>query len=447
MFKTEGPLDPKSPLFAGRVAEIKKLTEWVESVHCVGAVSGARQTGKTSLLLQMQEQSNKDKYGFVFIDLEAIYNATSKDCYIFVCQEMLTQLFPNGYEIEPADDGASFMKFLREISGKMSVVRVVVMLDEIGALLDETSTALAHTLRAVLTNRYTQPEYANFVFILSGSSDMKRITTDKVSPLRNVIDSIYIPDLSAEEADYVLCKGFESQKIDMPKEVRNSVFEWTNGHPYLTQLMGKHLVEYCQATGATPNEQAVGEIAESLLQTEDKNLPYMRRLLNDRSPYLWPLVVRIMEGKLVRFSRSNDHLADLELMGVIGVQDGYCSIRNRIYERALRLWCEERKSDGSQSAGSRLLKYLAGFMGGLSASQKLLLLAMVLTLIVDALMNWTQPPPWLTNRPWLFAALLGSAIVVFVVISIIQEREQQLPPLNAHNEERSIDSQAKNQEE
>ena len=51
MFVTQGPIDPGSSLFTGRGAELKRMETWLANANCVGAVLGARQTGKTSLLL------------------------------------------------------------------------------------------------------------------------------------------------------------------------------------------------------------------------------------------------------------------------------------------------------------------------------------------------------------------------------------------------------------
>lgn len=444
MFQTEGPLHPSSPLFVGRAAEIQKLLDWVERADCVGAVSGARQTGKTSLLLQLQ-QCVQNKYGFVFIDLAAIHKATVSECYAFICSEMLLQLshyLSSGSQPDHASDGASFLKFLRELSQEMTAIRVAVVLDEIGALPREASLMLAHTLRSVLSSRHVHTEYAHFVFILSGSSDMRRFTTDKVSPLRNVIDCVYVPDLSADEADQVLSRGFESSNLDIPADLRQCIFDWTNGHPYLTQLMGKSLVERCHVTGAVPGEQMVQEIAEEILEREDKNLPHMHRLLNTGSPQLWIHTERIMAGKTpVRFSRSNDYLADLELCGVIRVSDGHCLIRNKVYERALQTWMGERKQhdDEPQSAIRKLVWHLGRPIRSLSSSQKSVLFVIVITLIVDTLINWTEAPGWLRGRPWLWGAALGLAVLVSIAISLIQARGPKPDPTKTQNQDRDND--------
>ncbi|MBX7237382.1 MAG: AAA-like domain-containing protein [Caldilineales bacterium] len=444
MFQTEGPLHPSSPLFVGRAAEIQKLLDWVERADCVGAVSGARQTGKTSLLLQLQQRS-QNKYGFVFIDLEAIYRADTKLCYSFICREVREQLstyLHSYHSIEQVCDSSSFLRFITEIANDMSIMRVAIVLDEIGALPNDTSLVLAHTIRSILTSRHVHKEYERFEFILSGSTDMKRFTTDKVSPLRNVIDCVYVSDLSDDEADLVLRRGFDFHQLAVPEGVRRRIVEWTNGHPYLTQLTGKYLVEYYQATGAVPDEHVVQQAVDDILEQEDRNLPHVRRLLDNGAPQLWSYTKRIMAGKPpVRFSRSNDHLADLELCGVIRVFDGHCLIRNRVYERALQTWMGERKQhdDEPQSAIRKLVWHLGRPIRSLSSSQKSVLFVIVITLIVDTLINWTEAPGWLRGRPWLWGTALGLAVLVSIAISLIQARGPKPDPTKTQNQDRDND--------
>ena len=91
MFVTEGPVDPESPLFVGRTAELNQMETWLTSVRCVGAVMGARQTGKTSLLLKLRHLL-REKYTFVFIDLEAVAGAQMAECVEYIASEITAQL-------------------------------------------------------------------------------------------------------------------------------------------------------------------------------------------------------------------------------------------------------------------------------------------------------------------------------------------------------------------
>src|SRR5262252_8647867 len=91
MFVTHGPVPPDSRLFVGRATEIKRMETWLSDVNCVGAILGARQTGKTSLLLKLRHVL-REKYAFVFIDLEAVAGADVADCVMYIAEEMISQL-------------------------------------------------------------------------------------------------------------------------------------------------------------------------------------------------------------------------------------------------------------------------------------------------------------------------------------------------------------------
>src|SRR6266511_427287 len=135
MFVTEGPLDPESRLFVGRSAELTRMEAWLVSVRCVGALLGARQTGKTSLLLKLRHLL-KGKYAFVFVDLEAVAGADLPECITYIASEVIGQL---GNQLGNTDTGlpatpTEFLAFLEKCARVVNKVRIVVLLDEIGAL-------------------------------------------------------------------------------------------------------------------------------------------------------------------------------------------------------------------------------------------------------------------------------------------------------------------------
>lgn len=422
MFVTEGPVHPGHPLFIGRETELQHMKTWMEEANAVGTVAGARQTGKTSLLLKLRHEL-QNKYKFVYVDLEAIYNADIPTCFSYISQELLDQLracLSDG-DLAPATDSQSFLTLLRQTATCAETIKIGIMLDEIGALPHETAVRLAHTIRAVHNNRFVRPEYARYIFILSGSTDILKLATNRLSPLRNVTDSVYTADLSAEETDDLLCRGFEGSGIVVPDSVRQSIYRWTSGHPYLTQLMGKWLLEECQSRGMPPDTETVDTVVEKIIREEDKNLPHTRRALTSGHNRLVECVRTINLGKPVRFSRSNDTLAELELFGVIKSQHGQCAIRNNIYTEAIGRWLLEDRDLPRKGIISRL----QAAWKGLNKTQRLLLLIIPLTLIMDQIMNWIEPPLWLLTRYWLLAVILAITVVGFVVASLLQARGQE----------------------
>src|SRR5437868_11135104 len=91
MFVTRGPVDPESGLFVGRAAELQRMQSWLADANCVGAVLGARQTGKTSLLLKLRHVL-RGKHASVFIDLSAVAGADLNECLSYIAREMIEQL-------------------------------------------------------------------------------------------------------------------------------------------------------------------------------------------------------------------------------------------------------------------------------------------------------------------------------------------------------------------
>jgi serine phosphatase RsbU (regulator of sigma subunit) len=330
MFLTHGPLPPESRLFVGRAAELKRIEAWLMDVNCVGAVLGARQTGKTSLLLKLRH-TFRDKYAFAFVDLQAIEGAQADQCFKYIAEQMVEQLADTieGALTLPIGN-TTFSTFLRELARQTRMVRIIVILDEFGALPPETAIKLASTIRAVFTSRVIKPEFARYIFLLAGATDMLELTTGRNSPLGNVTEKIYLGDLSLEETEQLLTEAFGHMWVRPSAEISRQLHNWASGHPYWTQLLAATLGTPVQE----PTDELIETIVEQLLRTEDTNLPYLIRSLTADNA-LWILVESLLDGTPLTFSRANAAIAKLELIGILKDQNGRCTIRNKIYKEAV----------------------------------------------------------------------------------------------------------------
>lgn len=327
----QGPVEPRQGLFAGRTAELALIEDWLRSVRCVGAILGARQTGKTSLLLRSRE-AERQRYGMVFVDLEAVEGVAPEGCFAFIAEEMLDQLDVGSPAIDRPRDGPSFLRFLRTLAESVGRPRIGVLLDEVGALPAATGQRLAHTLRASFTNRHVKPGLDRYLFVVSGSTDLLELTAGHNSPLKNVTESLYLGDLGEEEARTLLREGFGGENVPLAPEVEETVLRWSGGHPYWTQLLGS-----AAAAGRVVEGVAAERVALELVEREDRNLPHVRRLL-DQAPALAATVDRMLAGERVPFRRHEPAIAGLELSGVMKEVSGHCAFRNRIYAEALQRW-------------------------------------------------------------------------------------------------------------
>lgn len=353
MFVTQGPVAPESRLFVGREAELQRMQKWLSPVMCVGTVLGARQTGKTSLLLKLRH-AIQDKHACVFIDLQGAEGANVEQCFGYIAEEIVTQLAERNTDGLPIPkDGRSFLAFLQHVSRTFQTIRVVIILDEFGSLPVETAIKLAHTIRAAFTNRLVKQEYARYFFLLAGATDMLLLTTGRNSPLKNVTESIYLGDLSLVETTQLLEEGFGTRSTQLSPAINSCLYDWSGGHPYWTQLLASSLADQSQPL----TEQSVRNIVELLLQTEDKNLPHVLRALEKRDEMLFKTVESLLNGKSVPFSRSNSSVAELELIGLVKNLSGHCAIRNKVYEEAIQ---RQRKTQPVLPAQPQVTEPLQG---------------------------------------------------------------------------------------
>jgi len=306
------------------------METWLTDVHCVGAVLGPRQTGKTSLLLKLRH-AFRDKYAFAFVDLQAIEGAQADECYNYIAEQIVEQLAETTRGVFSLPIGnTTFSTFLREFARETQNVRIIVILDEFGALPPETAIKLASTIRAVFTSRFIKPEFARYIFLLAGATDMLELTTGRNSPLGNVTEKIYLGDLSIAETEQLLTEAFGHMQVQPSTEISRQLHTWASGHPYWTQLLAANLGTPVQE----PTDELIKNIVEQLLRTEDTNLPHLIKSLRADNA-LWILVESLLDGTPLFFSRANATIAKLELIGILKDQDGRCTIRNKIYEEAV----------------------------------------------------------------------------------------------------------------
>ena len=143
-FVVQGPVNPGGDAFVGRSAELTLMDEWLQSSRCVGALLGARQTGKTSLLLRLRARLAA-RYQFAFVNLEAIEGAELPDCFAFIAEELLENASP-GAPLPAAmpRDGRTFMRFLRALADRLERPRLGVLLDEDRRAGDEATGVGSH---------------------------------------------------------------------------------------------------------------------------------------------------------------------------------------------------------------------------------------------------------------------------------------------------------------
>jgi predicted Ser/Thr protein kinase len=360
MFKVVGPLDPETDYFVGRVQELTQMSKWVKSAEPYGLVLGASQTGKTSLLLKLQADF-QSKYPCVYLNLQPFSDLDQSQVYQHLCEQIVEKLGrPEKKEWPPVDYGLAFIRFLKQLSENVASSRIVLLLDEMDALSQQSLGSLANTIRGIFHQKREEHELQKLVFIYAAKTDVLTLAEGRVSPLRNITECLYLDDLNRSETIQLLEYGFAQEDIQIDETTADHIYGWTHGHPYLTQALGDILFKMRQQEDDFRLTQTSVDKAVQLLQEEgDPNLRHVVNALErakSDSPVLLEIVRDVLESRVkIRLSRTVPEILQLELMGIVRKgEDGYCTIRNRIYQHILQT---EMATPGAESARRKKGRY------------------------------------------------------------------------------------------
>ncbi|PDW02658.1 SUMF1/EgtB/PvdO family nonheme iron enzyme [Candidatus Viridilinea mediisalina] len=355
---TTSALDPASPAFYGRQAELARLrglcldNQWV-------VLYGGPKSGKTSLLLRLEKALRQDAVPVCRLDFQLIKGANGERAFAFIAEQIAEMLplppeasEPAAYQTEqstelwpliseardlvgepevpqseqhdatapfmpdPRDvtDGPRLRRFLRQALTEERVPRLVLMLDEWGALPAATRETLAHALRSIFEARHTMPALGKLQIVLSGGIELYDLVAYEASPLHNICETIYLSDLSEAEAVALVTDGLSAAGLDaaLATELAHAIYRRVAGHPYLTQRFGMLLVETHQSGQITDIEGLLVAAEEDHL----KNDPLLRRMHDALRTHKLADAARLLLNEPPRFTRHYNAMARLELLGL-----------------------------------------------------------------------------------------------------------------------------------
>ncbi len=340
-FHFRGPLPAESKLFVGRQEQLREVRRL-----CVGPLRsyitliGARQTGKTSLLYRLRSALKPNALS-VLINLQMIPGATPSELFQFMAIQVVKQLdFP---ALKPLADqissGNGFARLLRELP--YAARNVAVLVDEIGALPQNTAIYMANVLRAIFNNRILPGSEAlgRFVFLLAGGHELLYLTVTDVSPFSNIATRILLPDLSLGETKQLMAYGFSGTDMEVGslEEIAEATYEHAHGHPYLSQRIGAYIASFMAEQDARPDPTWVTRARERMINT-DENIRHVREALKD--PALLDIAYQSMQ-RTTPFQYLSMRQEKLHLLGIIRNEDGIAVPRNAMYAEVIRQLADE----------------------------------------------------------------------------------------------------------
>lgn len=348
IFNAGGALtDEQAEIYIERQADYEVLI-YLRTMKYIQIIE-PRQQGKTSFVNHLIYLARSNDMVVAYVDTSTIDHSTEANCYHSLCHRILDQwgeLIPLAQRPAIPTNGMGWRDFLYDLAAYAYArqLRILIVLDEIGALRVPNATMFFSVLREIYNSRKTQVQFKNLTFLLTGAFRPRDlIDDDSISPF-NIAQRLRLPDFTASQVHELVAKGGWPEK--QARSVSERIHYWTDGHPYLTQLLCSHL-----GPEATPAD--VDQGVERLRREDLNNLPPLLKAL-DKDAELREYVDSIHAGKKIKFyPQENRRQAKLDLLGLLKADgDGYCSVRNRIYDSFLSTAWEKPKRITKQSIGA-----------------------------------------------------------------------------------------------
>ncbi len=217
---------------------------------------------------------------------------------------------------------------------------VVLFLDEIDSLVDDTLISVLRQLREGYSDR---PEHFPYSVALVGMRDVRdykaRIRPDNetlgtASPFNVKAESLTLASFTADEVAALYRQHTEETGQVFTDEALARAFELTRGQPWLTNALARQLTEKLVPDPATAI--ATGDVdrgAEDLIERRDTHLDSLIERL--REARVERVISPILEGELVLGDRLDDDSSYVEDLGLVDASSGHLRIANPIYHEVI----------------------------------------------------------------------------------------------------------------
>ncbi len=308
-------------------------------------IHAPRQTGKTTAMMSLaQELTASGRYTSVMLSLEvgAVFSDDVGAAELAILDEWKQSIrFRLPRELQPqqwleADAGARIGTNLSNWA-EQSSRPLVVFLDEIDALSNETLVSVLRQLRSGFPNRPQGfPQSVALVGMrdvrdykyASGGSD--RLNTS--SPFNIKVRSFTLSNFSLKEVRNLYQQHTAATGQIFTEDAVNLAFHLTQGQPWLVNAIAKEITEYIAKDPAIPiTVELVNQAKEILIQRQDTHLDSLAERLRDER--VKAIIQPILAGQELPDVPQDDVRYVLDL-GLCSNENGL-AIANPIYQEVL----------------------------------------------------------------------------------------------------------------
>ena len=384
IYNTNGPLNPvlHEKILVDR-DELGKCLSLLKNSDCYLAIAGPRQFGKTTLLYQIQHNLPSSKYGVAYIDFENMGDYDKTKFYSVVSSNIWKNLRPalenvqKEYSTHKVIDQDGFIKFLIYVSEHApKFQKIFFLLDEVGGMPREIAwTSFLPSLRSIFhigrSSSKDRKACSRLRFVFAGSTDLLTYVKHN-SPIYNVCERVDVNEFNKDQV-LKLVRNLTVYNEDQQKEIAKIVFDWTEGHPYLTQKILSIVDENkINMSNGSNSEKEINKLIESkILLGQDKNLSHLIKTLESKPDFkkiVYPIYKKEVNKKDVQYKE------ELLTEGLIKInaESHFLEPRNKVYFQAVNSLLEINPPVSELNTKSTIIgvmknilslpKYIGGFV-------------------------------------------------------------------------------------
>lgn len=240
----------KGEIFVGRRDILQKILDNVEegAGNNILVLRGQRRTGKTSVLMRLQDEALPPKYIPVFVDIQAAATIRTNEQFLrWLATQLARGLRKVGIEINvpPAiafreNPAVALDEFVDEVGQRIGDRQVLLMWDEfdgVGDMIDK-GTVKQEVLQVIRNLMQHSP----LLFLVAGTERLAEFTASYWTVFFNLTVPVPIGVLKESDARWLITHPV-SRWYELAPDAVDHIITLTGCHPYFVQLVCNTLVD------------------------------------------------------------------------------------------------------------------------------------------------------------------------------------------------------------